>query len=68
MQRHDLSPEVETLRPFIVDYPYEGGTETLYLYAYSLEDAERRLCLIAGHSELLGELIEVGEVASMAVN
>lgn len=65
MKRHDFSPEPST---FIIDYPYDGGTASLYIEAYSQEDAERRLEAIAGHGELIGELVEVGEVASMAVN
>ena len=67
MKRHDFSPE-PALREYLVDYPYEGGVETLRIKALSYEDAELRLSRIQAQGELIGEFVLDGEVASMAVN
>ncbi|WMT88268.1 hypothetical protein NO932_06565 [Pelagibacterium sp. 26DY04] len=65
MKRHDFSPEPST---FMIDYPYEGSTRTVYIVAEDWEDAQAQLSALQAFGHIEGELVEVGDIASVMVN
>ena len=52
------------LPTFLIDYPYEGGTRTLYIKAIDWNDAEAQLSAIRAGAEVAGELVEIFEAAN----
>jgi hypothetical protein len=56
------------LPTFLIDYPYEGGTRTLYIKAIDWNDAEAQLSAIRARGTVEGELVETGEVTSIVTN
>lgn len=56
------------LSTFLIDYPYEGGTRTLYIKATDWNDAEAQLRAIRARGTVEGELVEMGEVISIVMN
>jgi len=56
------------LSTFLIDYPYEGGTRTLYIKATDWNDAEAQLSAIRARGTVEGELVEMGEVISIVMN
>ena len=56
------------LPTFLIDYPYEGGTRTLYIKATDWNDAESQPRAIRARGTVEGELVEMGEVISIVMN